>query len=91
MTLDLVNQRLAPTPMEPRSVLASYDAASERLTLRLSSQMPSGARDMLCDVLGIPPTGAGPGRRRRRRLWDEDRHLSGRRRARLGRAQIRCR
>src|SRR5271165_1716863 len=57
VTLDLVNQRLAPTPMEPRSVLASYDEASDRLTLRLSSQMPSGARDTLCkNVLGIPPS-----------------------------------
>ena len=57
VTLDLVNQRLAPTPMEPRSVLASYDEASDRLTLRLSSQMPSAARDTLCnDVLGIPPS-----------------------------------
>jgi aerobic carbon-monoxide dehydrogenase large subunit len=56
VALDLVNQRLAPTPMEPRSSLASYDAASDRLTLRLSSQMPSGARDTLCnEVLGIPP------------------------------------
>jgi carbon-monoxide dehydrogenase large subunit len=56
VTLDLVNQRLAPTPMEPRSTLASYDAASDRLTLRLSSQMPSGARDTLCNaVLGIAP------------------------------------
>jgi carbon-monoxide dehydrogenase large subunit len=55
VALDIVNQRLAPTPMEPRSVLASYDAASDRLTLRLSSQMPSGARDTLCnEVLGIP-------------------------------------
>jgi carbon-monoxide dehydrogenase large subunit len=43
--------------MEPRSVLASYDEASDRLTLRLSSQMPSAARDTLCnDVLGIPPS-----------------------------------
>jgi carbon-monoxide dehydrogenase large subunit len=41
--------------MEPRGVLASYDEASDRLTLRLSSQMPSGARDTLCNnVLGIP-------------------------------------
>lgn len=56
VTLDLINQRLAPTPMEPRSTLASYDAASDRLTLRLSSQMPSGARDTLCNaVLGISP------------------------------------
>jgi aerobic carbon-monoxide dehydrogenase large subunit len=52
--LDLVNQRLAPTPMEPRSALASFDPASNRLTLRLSTQMPSGARDALCDLLNIP-------------------------------------
>jgi len=53
--LDLVNQRLAPTPMEPRGVLASVDAASGRLELRMSSQMPAGARNTLCDeVLGIP-------------------------------------
>jgi carbon-monoxide dehydrogenase large subunit len=55
VSLDLVNQRLAPTPLEPRSVLADYEAATDRLTLRLSSQMPSGARDTLCNaVLGIP-------------------------------------
>jgi carbon-monoxide dehydrogenase large subunit len=55
VTLDIVNQRLAPTPMEPRSSLGSYDAETDRLTLRLSTQMPSGARDTLCDaVLGIP-------------------------------------
>ncbi|HUC16921.1 MAG TPA: xanthine dehydrogenase family protein molybdopterin-binding subunit [Acetobacteraceae bacterium] len=55
VALDLANQRLAPTPMEPRSVLASYGAMSDRLTLHLSSQTPSGARDVLCDaVLGIP-------------------------------------
>ncbi|MGO1075333.1 xanthine dehydrogenase family protein molybdopterin-binding subunit [Inquilinus sp. CA228] len=55
VSLDIVNQRLAPTPMEPRSSQADYDAETDRLTLRLSSQMPSGARDTLCDaVLGIP-------------------------------------
>ena len=56
VALDLVNQRLAPTPMEPRSSLAIYDPTSDRLTLRLSSQMPSAARDRLSnEVLGIPP------------------------------------
>ncbi len=55
VSLDLVNQRLAPTPMEPRSALASHDTASGRLTLYLSSQMPSGARDALAAALGIPP------------------------------------
>jgi carbon-monoxide dehydrogenase large subunit len=54
VTLDLVNQRLVPTSMEPRCSLASYDVDTERLTLRLSSQMPSGARDTLAEVLSLP-------------------------------------
>ena len=43
LTLD--NQRLAPSPMEPRSVLAYLDEG--RLTLRMSSQMPTGIRGTL--------------------------------------------
>ena len=54
VALDLVNQRLAPCPIEPRALLASYDTASGRITLRASSQTPTGLRDTLCDeVLGI--------------------------------------
>jgi carbon-monoxide dehydrogenase large subunit len=41
--LDIVNQRLAPSPMEPRSTLAWLD--NGRLTLRASSQMPTALRD----------------------------------------------
>ncbi len=55
VSLDLVNQRLAPSAMEPRAVLASYDADSDRLTVRMSTQMPSGARDTLAqDLLKVP-------------------------------------
>jgi carbon-monoxide dehydrogenase large subunit len=55
VSLDLVNQRLAPVSMEPRVVLADHDAVSDRTTVRLSSQMPSGARDSICnEALGIP-------------------------------------
>jgi carbon-monoxide dehydrogenase large subunit len=54
VSLDLVNQRLVPSSMEPRCTLASHDAETGRLTLRLSSQMPSGARDSLCDALSLP-------------------------------------
>jgi aerobic carbon-monoxide dehydrogenase large subunit len=43
--LTLVNQRLAPSSMEPRSVLAYMEG--ERLTLRMSSQMPTGIRATL--------------------------------------------
>jgi carbon-monoxide dehydrogenase large subunit len=54
VALDLVNQRLAPSPIEPRAVLASYDADDDRITLRVSSQTPTGLRDALGDaVLGI--------------------------------------
>ncbi|MDP1647429.1 MAG: xanthine dehydrogenase family protein molybdopterin-binding subunit [Rubrivivax sp.] len=49
ITLDLVNQRLAPVTMEPRSVLAYLEG--ERLTLRLSSQMPSGVRTGLAATI----------------------------------------
>ena len=49
VALELVNQRLAPSPMEPRSVLAQFDG--ERLTVRLSSQMPTAVRNGLADAL----------------------------------------
>jgi carbon-monoxide dehydrogenase large subunit len=56
VSLDLVNQRVAPCPIEPRAALASYDAATDRITLRVSCQCPTGLRDDLCnEVLGIPP------------------------------------
>jgi aerobic carbon-monoxide dehydrogenase large subunit len=49
----VVNQRVAAVSIEPRSVLA-WAADDGRLTLRMSSQMPSGVRNSLAnDVLGI--------------------------------------
>jgi carbon-monoxide dehydrogenase large subunit len=52
--LDLVNQRLAAAPMEPRAAVAEPDA-SGRLTLRLTTQMPSSARDTLAGLIGVAP------------------------------------
>jgi len=49
VALDIVNQRLAPSPMEPRAVLAYLDG--ERLTLRMSTQMPTGIRTALAACL----------------------------------------
>ena len=49
ITLPIVNQRLAPSPIEPRSVLASLEDG--RLTVRLSSQMPTGVRGGLVHCL----------------------------------------
>ena len=89
VTLDLVNQRVAPCPIEPRALSARFDAATGRLTLRVSCQTPTGLRDELCDeVLGHPQRqGARGRRRRRRRLRHEDEPLSRRRRRSPSRAR----
>ena len=56
VTLDIVNQRLVACPIEPRCTLAEFDAATDRFTLRVSCQTPTGLRDELCnEVLGIAP------------------------------------
>jgi len=55
VTLDLVNQRLHALSLEPRSVLAEFDRTSQRLTIRMSTQMPSGVRTSVCDALGMAP------------------------------------
>ncbi|MBU2410944.1 MAG: molybdopterin-dependent oxidoreductase, partial [Gammaproteobacteria bacterium] len=53
VALDVVNQRVVALTIEPRSVLADFDAASERLTVRLSTQMPTGVRDSVCNAIGL--------------------------------------
>ncbi|TFZ06723.1 xanthine dehydrogenase family protein molybdopterin-binding subunit [Ramlibacter henchirensis] len=52
--LDLDNQRLAALSLEPRAVLA-WTADDGRLTLQMSTQMPSGVRTTLSDLLGLKP------------------------------------
>jgi carbon-monoxide dehydrogenase large subunit len=47
--LRIVNQRVAPVTMEPRSVLAYIDEG--RLTVRLSSQMPTAVRAVVADAI----------------------------------------
>ena len=54
VSVDIVNQRLSPVSMEPRVVLAEHDAATGRITVRMSSQMPSGVRDSIRQLLGLP-------------------------------------
>ena len=51
--LDITNQRLVALTIEPRSVLAYPDAG--RLTVRISSQMPTGVRGLVADLLGLKP------------------------------------
>lgn len=48
------NNRLIPNPMEPRAAVATYDAASDQMTVWLTSQNPHIHRFILSGMLGIP-------------------------------------
>ena len=53
VSLSIVNQRVVAFTLEPRSVLA-WIADDGRLTIRMSTQMPSGVKNALCnDILGL--------------------------------------
>jgi carbon-monoxide dehydrogenase large subunit len=53
--LDLVNNRLAPNPMEPRAAVGDYDDGSDSFTLYTTSQNPHVARLVLSAFIGIAP------------------------------------
>jgi carbon-monoxide dehydrogenase large subunit len=50
--LDITNQRLVALTIEPRSVLVTPEDG--RLVVRMSTQMPTGVRTLVCDLLGLP-------------------------------------
>ncbi|MFL5043029.1 MAG: xanthine dehydrogenase family protein molybdopterin-binding subunit, partial [Xanthobacteraceae bacterium] len=52
--LDLVNNRLVVSAMEPRAAVAAYDAGSERFTLHVGSQGTFGMKGQLVEILGVP-------------------------------------
>src|SRR5262249_58005203 len=52
--LDLVNNRLVVSAMEPRAAVAAYDAGSERFTLHVESQGAFGMKGQLVEILGVP-------------------------------------
>jgi len=53
--LDLVNNRLVPNAIEPRSATAIYDRAEGRFTLYTTSQNPHVTRLVLSAFIGIAP------------------------------------
>jgi len=53
VTIDIVNNRLIPNPMEPRVALAEYDAASDRITLYAPTQGVRGPQAGVARLLGI--------------------------------------
>jgi hypothetical protein len=54
-SLEFVNQRMVPNPIEPRSAIGLYEPSSDRYTLYTSTQNPHLIRLLMCAfVLGIP-------------------------------------
>jgi carbon-monoxide dehydrogenase large subunit len=53
--LDIVNNRVAVVPMEPRTALASFDKAAERYTLQVPTQGVAGNKAMLARILNVAP------------------------------------
>ncbi len=50
----ILQQRLAPTPMEPRGVMAEWSEADRSMTVWMSSQNPHFIRLFIGGALGIP-------------------------------------
>ena len=74
----MANQRLAPTCMEPRGVVAQYDPGAQSLTVWTSTQTPHWVKDYLAEGLGLgahqirviaPEVGGGFGAKK---LYGED-------------------
>lgn len=52
--LSLRNNRIVVCPMEPRSAIGAFDAASGRFTLRVGSQGAFGMRNGVAKAMGVP-------------------------------------
>src|SRR2546425_2327735 len=50
----MVNQRLAPMPIETRGVVADYTKSDKKLTVWSSSQIPHLLRNILAGTVGLP-------------------------------------
>ena len=56
VAVDLVNNRVAPCPIEPRAAAATYDAATDRMTLYAPSQGGRTVQEMLAvGILKVLP------------------------------------
>ncbi|XHC00671.1 xanthine dehydrogenase family protein molybdopterin-binding subunit [Nitratireductor sp. ac15] len=53
--MKIVNNRLSPNPMEPRSAIATYDEAEDHYTLYTTSQNPHVARLVLSAFYQVAP------------------------------------
>jgi carbon-monoxide dehydrogenase large subunit len=55
VSVELVNNRVAPSPMEPRGVLADYDAASGRTTIYAPTQGGHRVQNTVAKLLKLKP------------------------------------
>lgn len=55
VSIDLVNNRLVPNPIEPRAALARFDPATDEITLYTTSQAPHVVRLVMAAFLNIAP------------------------------------
>lgn len=53
-SLELKNNRLIPSALEPRVALATYETDSDRITVEMASQSVHGHRKKLAHTLGLP-------------------------------------
>ncbi|MEQ9300197.1 MAG: xanthine dehydrogenase family protein molybdopterin-binding subunit [Cyclobacteriaceae bacterium] len=54
-TLDMINQRMVPNAIEPRSAVGHYEESHDKFTLYTTSQNPHLTRLLMCAfVLGLP-------------------------------------
>lgn len=54
VSLDLVNQRIAPSPLETRGCIARWDQATERFELIATTQGVHDQRKVLATIFGLP-------------------------------------
>lgn len=54
VTIEIGNQRIVQNPIEPRGAVASYDAGSERLTLKSTTQIPHMLKRYVAETLDLP-------------------------------------
>ncbi|TME32858.1 MAG: xanthine dehydrogenase family protein molybdopterin-binding subunit, partial [Chloroflexi bacterium] len=52
----ILQQRLAPTPIEPRGVTAEYDRFEDQLTIWMATQNPHFIRLFVSGAMGLPET-----------------------------------
>ena len=54
VSLELVNNRVIGSPLEPRAAIAAFDPVTRRHTLYCSHQTPYALREQLCATLRLP-------------------------------------